>query len=190
MNENTPHCERRESWEAYTPAESLCWSFGIKAERSFLCWNLARRLLHRPLKPLGCFCSESIKSLLDVWSWKKKCDLFSQTGYRAVFQTQPSSWVLRHYSSGMEANASDEKKSTLYYNQQKELKSQPNTGQFPTLQMSFIQVHLNEFGKIQFLQSSIVTTIFVAICLTSLYFGFFICKMELVIVLISLGCKA
>lgn len=71
VNENTPHCERRESWEAYTPAESLCWSFGIKAERSFLCWNLARRLLHRPLKPLGCFCSESIKSLLDVWSWKK-----------------------------------------------------------------------------------------------------------------------
>lgn len=121
---------------------------------------------------------------------KKNVTCSARTGYQAVFQTQPSSRVLRHYSSGMEANASDEKKSTLYYNQQKDLTSQPNTGQFPTLQMSFIQGHLNEFGKIQFLQSSIVTTIFVAICLTSLYFSFFICKMELVIVLISLGCKA
>lgn len=29
-------------------------------------------LLYTPFKPLCCFCSLSIKSLLDVWSWKEK----------------------------------------------------------------------------------------------------------------------
>lgn len=78
VNENMPRPGRRVFWEAGTPAKSLCCVFPVEAKRCFLCWSLAGWLPQRPLKPLGCFCSESIKSLLDVWSREIKSDLFSQ----------------------------------------------------------------------------------------------------------------
>lgn len=185
LKENTPTLEDQCS-DKYTPAKSLCWSFRREAERHFLCWSLAGWLLHSPLEPLGCFCSESIKSLLYVWSWKKKKKWLVQ-----LEQVCRRSFKYHHPQghSGLRGLPWKEmpqikRKLPLILTNERNWSYSPTLGRSTILGMSFIQMQLNEFGKAKVLQCSIVIS-FVASCLTSLYLNLFICKMEITVLNIT-----
>lgn len=61
-------------------------ALSLYRQKDLFCWSLAGWLLHRPLKLLGCFCSESIKSRLDGWPWKKKWLVQSEQVSRQSFK--------------------------------------------------------------------------------------------------------
>lgn len=142
------HPGRQVFWQAHT-----CWrrllTFPLRGRKMFSLLGLAGLSLHGPLQPLGCFCSESRRSFLDVRSWKKtKSDLFSQNRWAG----SPSNTTVLRGAQALEVWRGDMclEKRTLPLFQPAQ---RTEVSQFPTLMMSFILMQLNEFGKTKFLQS-------------------------------------